>query len=316
MAPYRLGKHAVPVEDSEENAKAFLEQIDSIKPTDVSLARTDGFTSEDDFNGLAVELLIEVGSLICVAGNLMPANTRRWDRNQAVLGGHLVRLYKLICALLDQICQRRREITFIIARLAFECIVNIRFLIKFGDAATYDSYVRYSLRQEKRLYERISKESEGRHGEKMPVEERMLASIDRTVKASGLSIEDLSPSRPKDWADKNLYERADAIGLGGTYIGTFGGPSSSVHGNWTDLLEFQLETHHNEGNFSPEFEWHNPRPQIGQTVALLAVDAAREYFAYVGGGPIQFMEDTFANLSNRIREAARAHEAFLNKLKE
>ena len=59
--------------------------------------------------------------------------------NQAVLGGQLVRLYKLISALLDQICQHRREITFIIARLAFECIVNIRFLIKFGDAATYDS---------------------------------------------------------------------------------------------------------------------------------------------------------------------------------
>ena len=96
----------------------------------------------------------------------MPAKTRRSDRNQAVLGGHLVRLYKLIGALLDQICQRRREITFIIARLAFECIVNIGFLIKFGDAATYDSYVRYSLRQEKRLLDRISKEIEGRHGEK------------------------------------------------------------------------------------------------------------------------------------------------------
>lgn len=306
----------MPPKEFEDNAKAFLEQIDSIKPTDVSSARTDAFTSEDDFNGLAVELLIEVGSFICIAGNLMPAKTRRWDRNQAVLGGHLVRLYKLINALLDQICQHRREITFIIARLAFECIVNIRFLIKFGDAATYDSYVRYSLRQEKRLYDRISKEIEGRGGEKLPVEERMLRSIDKAVKASGLSIEDLSPSRPRDWADKNLYERADAVGLGGTYIGTFGGPSSSVHGNWMDLLEFQLETHHDEEKFSPDFKWHNPRPQIGQTVAFLAVEAGREYFAYVGDGPIEFMEERFDDLSNRIREAARAHETFLNMVKE
>jgi hypothetical protein len=301
--------------ESEDNAKAFLAQVDSIKPTDVSSTRTDAFTSEDDFNGLAVDLLIEVGSFICVAANLTPAKTRRWDRNQAVLGGHLVRLYKLISALLDQICQHRREITFIIARLAFECIVNIRFLIKFGDAATYDSYVRYSLRQEKRLYDRISKEIEARGGETLPVEERMLRSIDKAVKASGLSIEDLSPSRPKDWGDKNLYERADAVGLAGTYIGTFGGPSSSIHGNWMDLLEFNLETHHEEGNFSPEFEWHNPRPQIGQTVALLAVEAVREYFAYVGEGPIEFMEEGFTDLSNRIREAMRAHEAFLNRPK-
>src|SRR4051812_29047199 len=204
----------------EENASAFLAQLDDIKPTDVSAGRTKEFTSEEDFNGLSVELLIEVGSYVCVAGNLLPADSHGWDRNQAILGGHLVRLYKLISALLDQICQHRREITFIIARLAFECIVNIRFLIKFGDEATYDSYVRHSLRQEKRLYDRISKEIEGRRGGKLPVEERMLRSIGKAVKASGLSIEDLSPSRPKYWVDKNLYERAEAVGLGTTYIGT------------------------------------------------------------------------------------------------
>ena len=164
--------------------------------------------------------------------------------------------------------------------------------------ATYNSYVRYSLRQERRLYDRITKEIEARHGETLPVEKRMFASISKAVKASGFSLEDLSPSYPRDWADKNLYERADAVGLAGTYIGTFGGPSSSVHGNWMDLLEFQLETHHDEGNFSPDFEWHNPRPQIGQTIALLAVEAVREYFAFVGEEPIEFMEESFTDLSN------------------
>jgi hypothetical protein len=298
----------------EDNAESFLKMFDSIKPVDVSAARTDAFKSEDDFNGLAVDLLIEVGSFICVAGNMLPAKTRRWDRNQAILGGHMVRLYKLIGALLDQICQHRREITFILARLAFECIVNIRFLIKFGDAATYDSYVRYSLKQEKRLYERINTEIEKRGGEKLPVEERMLGSIDKKTKASGHAIGDLSSSRPKNWADKNLYERADAVGLGGTYVGTFGGPSSSVHGDWGDMLEFQLDTHHDDGNFSPNFEWCNPRPQIGQTVAFLAVEAAREYFAFVGEGQIDFIEEKFDDLLNRIRQSMHAHEAFLNKL--
>jgi hypothetical protein len=299
---------------SEENARAFLAQFDSINPTDVSSTRTDAFTSEGDFNGLAVELLIEVGSFICVAANILPAETRRWDRDQAILGGHLVRLYKLINALLDQICQHRREIAFIIARLAFECIVNIRFLLRFGDAATYDSYVRHSLKQERRLSDRINENIRARGGEILPVEQRMLESIDRAVKASGLSIGDLSPSRPRDWADKNLYQKADAVGLGETYIGTFGGPSSSVHGNWMDLLEFHLDTHHDEGNFSPEFEWHNPRPQIGQTVALLAVEGVREYFEYLGNGLLpEFMDDKFNDLSNRIRQAACAHEVFLNK---
>jgi hypothetical protein len=40
-----------------ENAGAFLAQIDAIKATDVSEERLSTFTTEDDFNGVAVELL-------------------------------------------------------------------------------------------------------------------------------------------------------------------------------------------------------------------------------------------------------------------
>lgn len=135
-----------------EKAIAFLNQIDPIKSTDVSPERVQEFASEEYFNGVTVELLIEVGSYVCVAANLFPGTTRRWNRNQAILGGHLVRLYKLISALLDQICQHRREIAFIIARLTFECIVNLRYLIKFADdPAVFDSYIAYSFAAGKAL---------------------------------------------------------------------------------------------------------------------------------------------------------------------
>ena len=278
---------------------------------DVSAERFQSFKSEDEFNGLSVELLIEVGSYIVVAANLLPGETRRWSRDQAIVGGHLVRLYKLVNALLDQICQHRREITFIVARLAFECIVNLRFLLKFASQQTFDSYIAYSLRQEKRLHNRIHANIKNRKGLRLPVEDRMLASIARVMNASAVNVESLSSSLPKNWGDKNLYERSEAIGLGEAYLGTFGGPSSSVHGNWMDLLEFQLETHHHDGNFSPSFEWRNPRPQIGQTVALLSVEAVRDYFNYVAGGSFQLMEQKFEGLSGRIREAMRAHEEFL-----
>src|SRR5712671_4075241 len=84
----------------------------------------------------------------------------------------------LISALLDQICQHRREITFIIARLAFECIVNLRYLVKFADdAGVCDSYVAYSLRQEKRLHDRINNEIVKNGGARSPVQTRMLNSI-------------------------------------------------------------------------------------------------------------------------------------------
>lgn len=299
-------------EEADQNMMAFLAQIDSIEATDVSEARLNAFTTEDDFNRVVVELLVEVGKYICVAANLLPIETHRWSRDQAILGGHLVRLYKLINALLDQICQRRREIAFIIARIAFECIVNLRYLIKFADdPETFDSYVAHSLRQEKRLHNKIRENIAARGGDVLPVESRMLDSIAKAAKASALRIEDLSASRPRNWAEKTLAERADAIGLGDAYLGSFGGASAAVHGSWMDLLEFQLDTNHNEVSFAPRFAWANPRPQIGQTVAYLATRAVRDYFNFVGEGPIEFLDTKFDNLSNRIREAAQAHDSFL-----
>ena len=68
-------------EGLDENAVTFLAQIDAIKATDVSEDRLNTFTTEYDFNEVAVELLIEVGSYICIAANLLPAKTHRWNRN-------------------------------------------------------------------------------------------------------------------------------------------------------------------------------------------------------------------------------------------
>jgi hypothetical protein len=202
--------------------------------------------------------------------------------------------------------------TFIVGRLAFECIVNLRFLLKYADdASVFDSYVAYSMRNERRLQDNIEERISGRDGEVLPVESRMLSSIAKVAKASGLRMEDVSASRPREWADKNIFERAEAVGLGEAYLGAFRGPSGSVHGSWMDLLEFQLETNHDEGTFAPSFEWRNPRPQIAQTIAYLAVKAVRDYFNHLGEGPLGFIDERFDRLSSRILQAARAHEAYL-----
>jgi hypothetical protein len=300
-------------DDPNDCARAFLDAFDSIRTTDVSASRTNTFRSEDDFNGLSVELLVEAGSFICVAANLLPYE-RRWSRNEAILGGHVVRLYKLISALLDQICQHRREITFIVARLAFECIVNLRFLLKYADdPGVFNSYVAHSMRNERRLQNKIEERIADRGGEVLPVETRMLNSIARVAKASGMLIENVSVSRPKEWADKNIFERAEAVGLGEAYLGAFRGPSASVHGSWMDLLEFQLDTDHEEGTFAPSFEWRNPRPQIAQTIAHLAIEATRDYFNHLGEGSLDFIDERFDGLLSRILQAAKAHEDYLVK---
>jgi Family of unknown function (DUF5677) len=289
-----------------------LNDIDAVAVDDDAIA---AYTSEDEFNSLTVELLKEAGSFVCVAASLLPADKKRWSRDQAIYGGHLVRLYKLLSALLDQICQKRRETTFILSRLAFEGIVNLAYLIEYGSPELFDEYIRYSLRQEKRLYDRITANIAARGGSRLPIEDRMLSSISKAAAKSGFAIADLSPNEPKSWGKKNLRERAQAVGLEVMYLAAFGGGSQSIHGNWMDLLEYHLDQ---EGDgFIPSLEWHRPKPQIGLAIAQMTVDVVWRFLRFVGAiKEVQGLDDRLRDLEGRIKRANIGHERFLtNRMK-
>ena len=265
------------------------------------------FNSEHDYVGLSVELLIEAGSYVCIAGNIVPPSGKAWNRHEAILVGHLVRLYKLISALLDQTCQRRRETSFIFGRLAFECIVNTMFLIKNDRPEIVQSYIEHSMRHEKRLRGRVRANIAARDGNAWPIEKRMLASIERSAIESGVDLDRIDP--PKNWAGKNLFEKAQDVGLDEVYLGAFGGPSHSVHGNWQDLLEYHLETE--AGGFVPDFEWHQPRPQLLTTIAHLTIITLGEFLSEIIGPAGNVVAERLTDLHERVQRVVKLHEEFL-----
>lgn len=253
--------------------------IPSVERVEVDPKKVRAFDDENDYTGLGVDLLVEVGSYVCVAASILPPPPQRWNRHEAVLVGHLVRLYKLISALLDQTCQHRRETTFIFARLAFECIVNTMFLIKNDRPEVVASYIEYSLRHEERLRDRIRANIAARGGETLPIEERTLRSIDSAASRSGVDLDQINP--PQNWGGKNTFEKAKEVGLENAYLGAFAGPSHSVHGNWHDLLEYHLDFE-SDGYF-PELRWHRPRPQLLTTLSMLAIHTLEMYFSDIVG---------------------------------
>jgi len=91
--------------------------LPDIQRVDIDEATLRTFSSEDEFVGLSVDLLVEADSYVCMAANLFSNPEMAWDREHAVIGRHMVRLYKLLSGLLDQTCQRRRETSFVFARL-------------------------------------------------------------------------------------------------------------------------------------------------------------------------------------------------------
>ncbi len=280
-----------------------------IHKAEVTKELLDSFASEEDYNELSVFLGNELASWGVLAAGIIPPGGA-WSRDEAILVGLLVRFNKLLSGILDQTCQRRREITFILGRLAFECLVNTRYLIEKGDEKLYQVFVLSSLRHEKRLIELVEANIGKRSGTVLPIEERMMRSIENAFKASGASREDVTKEATAIWSDSNLYRRADEIGWGEYYLGLFAGPSHSVHGNWHDLLEYHLDT--TGDGFIPDFNWHHPRPHMLLVLGVFGAAVLGQYADHVAGEDASALIASLDDLGERFWSVNVAHEAFLS----
>ena len=286
--------------------------LSEIKRCEIDEKTIIGFESEYDFMQLSVDLTIEVGQYICLAASILPGDRKKWSRDEAILGGHLVRLFKLISAFLDQTCQRRREMTVVIGRMAFECIINLKFLLKNASTELFKSYIHYSLKHEKRLRSDILLNIENRGGEILNIEKRMLRSIDKAFKMSEADPDEIKSKQLKNWGGKNLFEKARDVGLDEAYLATIGGPSHSVHGNWQELLEYNIEF--NEDGFVPSLDWHTPRPQLGNAICYQAIIVTIEYLNYLKYLSPQKIEEVIEKLEElltRVQLLDELHERFL-----
>ena len=284
-----------------------------ISPATVNADHLQDTEFEADFVGVGVDLLIEAASYLTIASSIY-RDERGWTLDQAIVGGNGIRLHKLIQGYLDQTCQHRRELSEIFARLIFETATNIVFVIRFGDDNMSRSYIDYSLRYERRLKDKIDTNITKRGGVRLPIEDRMLESIGRLAEASGVDLSD-PPLNKRNWADRDLFQKADAIGWGDAYLGIFGGMSTAVHGNWGDIAAHHLERFDGSGFYKPCLDWSTPRPQGLLSLARIVVTVSHEMFAYFGEEPLQ---DHFAEILDgvidRVELATSLHEGFLAKI--
>jgi hypothetical protein len=224
----------------------------------------------------------------------------------------MVRLYKLLSAFLDQTVQKRYETSTILSRLAFETIVNARYLIANYCPELVDSFVRHSLRHERRLRDKIQTNIEERGGQVLHIEERMLNSIDRAARIAGVTLDSVDVKDRAPWGGKDLRQKAKAVGFGEPYLGVFGSMSHNVHGSWHDLYQFHLETDEN-GGFTPNLDWGRPRPQPLFALGHLALYALADFLTFIGGeAAMNQLREQLRDLGARITLVNQAHEGYLS----
>jgi hypothetical protein len=267
------------------------------------------YDREIQFYVLGFNLCREVTSWTCVAACVIPP-TGGWSRDGAVLAGHAVRLFKLLRSLRDQVNGERADLMWVVLRMASECAINLRVLIRDGETGAIDDYVRYSLQREWMLLAEIDANIAQRGGDELPIEGRMNRSIMRAFEQSEVDPLSRPAIRIRHWGGMDLRKRAASLGLEKAYLAVFSGPSESVHGNWGDLLRHHLKW--NERGFEPNTD-SSPmtRPEPFYAVAVIAARAVVDYLRHLDSRTFDHAIERLDDLIGRVELADALHEQYL-----
>jgi hypothetical protein len=171
------------------------------------------------------------------------------------------------------------ETTALIDRCIFDSCVKVAWLCENKATDNFDRFFADGLRTELELRKEISANIQSRGGAVLTIEKRMLASIDRTIRSSGLDEAEILEA-------KKLPDLATMItNLGGDRLMYIVGQrigSHHIHGTWTSLrMHYLEEAHEGDGMLRPR--GHNCSTHINQYVfvpwAVLA--ALRSFVGFV-----------------------------------
>jgi hypothetical protein len=267
---------------------------------------------ESKCSALAVELYKEAATVIVVEAHLAVNGDGVLLRNQAICVGLLVRVAKFMTAVMQLSAQDdRREVVLSLNRSILESAVNLRFLLAKNSPDVFDSFVKAPLGPERELFDVIQANITARGGEQWPIEKRMLGSIERIVRLSGMTIDEISPKR-QEWGG-SLRDRMKAIGEDYNYLYVQRIPSHAVHGSWVDILLHHLDEQ--DGGFIPDSEWKGVDARLLNPIALLVLKAGGQYLEQFFGETTEtaIIRTRIVDLAERISKADAAHEQWMRK---
>ncbi len=268
---------------------------------------------ENEFNQLGVEIFKEIGDLIISISSGFKVDKQGveipYSKEEAVIIGSLVRLGKLCIGFIEQYAQARLETTMIMFRCLAETFINLKYFLKYADEHTLRHYIKHSLQTERQVLE-ILKSNTSDKDVLEPIEERIIHSIKKAFDDADFSENELNKS--SKW-EKKLKSRLSDIIDPQAYALIYGTASHSIHGNWQDLILYNLEK--KDGGFYPNSDWSMPRLQILSCAIFFCCDGLQSYVNRLL--PNDENKDELLKVILDIAERAysldRMHEKFIQK---
>ena len=268
------------------------------------------------FSPLAFELYKESAHVLAVCSHLYACSSPEeaaLPRNQAICAGLLVRITKFMAAVASLVSQEadRADVVVALNRCITESATDLRFLMIKNEDRFFEQFVRVGLSSERELYDVIQKNITERGGETLPIERRMLKSIDKVCRLSGVAIADVQ-LKMGNWGG-GLRSRLSAIGEGDAYPMLQRVPSHAIHGTWVDLVQHHL-TEVDKGGFRPDPTSSRVDSRLMLPVCVLVLSAARTYVEgfFSSLCELEPLLERIADLIRRIMSVDETHEAWMN----
>jgi hypothetical protein len=236
-----------------------------------------------------------------------PGSKMTLKLEQAICAGLLVRIVKFMVSVVQVGDQADRgEVILALNRCITESAVNLRFLVLKGG---YEEFIKSGLSAERELHDLIVSNIEARGDDVLPIETRMLESIQRTFDRSGYKLQDVT-AKFQPWGG-GMRNRLREIGWTEAYVSLERIPSHAVHGTWVDLLLHHLKPV--DDGFAPDPSWLSIDTRYLSPVCLVVLAAARDYLSTFLGNlaELQPLYVRIDDLTQRILMVTRAYEEWV-----
>lgn len=237
-------------------------------------------TESKDFRPILFEWYKYVGifcNIVACISPDSPAIRKVHPIHYAILTGLLNRCSRLMLSNVRLSSIRKYgETTSLLDRSISETAIKVQWLCHKNNAESFVRYIADSLSQDLILKKQISENIANRNGNILEIEQRMLKSIDRYIKLSELSEQDINNAKRLP----NFYSMCDDLKLGElfyTAIQRMG--SHAVHGTWSELVANYLQ--HENGRFHPRDHEIDTQDVQFIVVIRLVLGAMKYFLKYV-----------------------------------
>jgi hypothetical protein len=243
-----------------------------LRPITIDGFVLDSTNSRDPYDRLAAEMLARAG-MMCeqvIAAVRRATPPSGLDIDQAVVGGLLVRVAKLLRGTFDAAQAAESDAHLLVSRSVAETAVTLMWLVKHGDVQSRrrfraDSFV-YWREQLGRM------DAAATEGDPFSVKssKQLRNEIELRMARAGVSWDDV-PRRASSWGP-NVRQQCEQLDLAWIYS-LFAGHSSYVHPSWHELCTFHLRTV--DDGFELDETFSGMAPIVGYVLGRLGAEVCR-----------------------------------------